>query len=299
MPRAQGADAPTRTPAPDAEGEGGGRSRACMSESGCEAGFHETSDGEASKALSGAGRPAEPAKAAGIAPRLEPEGRRRKAQARAAARTGLDEKVSAFEKRSGKVAKPSGGAAIRKGFREASASRRSSKKRKGFGSAFFRNVRPERLRSRCEPEGTARLRPGPIRKGSFGLGFGLVQATRRDRGGASCRSSGPAGAERGFAASLRDPRKAKRAFAPGSQSESRPARDGLATQRRQSKLGQVGAGGDTGPHSDSRGLTGASPPQSFQHLRNWCLAPISCSAGQEPLRSGLVGASNERSERHG
>jgi hypothetical protein len=220
MPQAEGADAPTRTPAPDAEGEGGGRSRACMSESGCEAGFHETTDGEASKALPGAGRPAEPAKAAGIAPRLEPEGRRRKAQARAAARTGLDEKVSAFEKRSGKVAKPSGGAAIRKGFREASASRRSSKKRKGFGSAFFRNGRPERLRSRCEPEGTARLRPGPIRKGSFGLGFGLVQATRRGSGRGFMPLFGTRGCRTGL-----------RGLAPGSEESEAGVRARLAIRK--------------------------------------------------------------------
>jgi hypothetical protein len=122
-------------------------------------------------------------------------------------------------------------------FESLSGSRDSSK-----GEGFGRNPskgRPERSRPRCEPSETARLRPGRIRRGSV---RGPTAALRN-----------PPGAERGFAASLRGPRKAKRAFAPASQSESRPARDGLATQRRQSKLGQVGAGGDTGPHYDSIG----------------------------------------------
>jgi hypothetical protein len=124
----------------------------------------------------------------------------------------------------GRAAKPSGQTAIRKGDRTGFGLDASLRRRRGFG--------------RAGSDGGARDRILPERP--TGIGEGLRASLRE-----------PPGAERGFAASLRDPRKATRAFAPASRSESRPARDGLATQRRQSKLGQVGAGGDTGPHSDS------------------------------------------------
>ena len=156
----------------------------------------------------GAGRRAGPAKAAGIALRLEPAGNGE-----------------------GPWPQPR----PERGFREA------------FRLAGFlgsRRLRPETFeRATGEVSASmralekARLRPGRIRRESVSG----PTASRRD----------PPGPERGLAASLRGPRKAKRAFAPASQSESRPARDGLATQRRQSKLGQVGAGGDAGPHYDS------------------------------------------------
>ncbi len=212
---------------------------------------------------------------AGIAPRPGPEGRRGRAQAPAATRTAPDEEVSAFEKGSGRAARPSGGAAIRKGFRRASAPGGSSMV--GKASAQRRSKGDfEGLRLGEVPRRAGRLRPSVFRKGDR-KGFGPDASLRKGRGSGRARSepgaeaglrsrrgdpvgigegphgpsARPPGSERGFAASLRDPRKAKRAFAPASQSESRPARDGLATQRRQSKLGQVGAGGDTGPHYDS------------------------------------------------
>ena len=196
------------------------------------AGFHETSEGEASKAPPGAGRPAEPAKAAGIAPRPDPAGKRRKAQAQVATRTGQSEKASAFEYSSGRAAKPSGGARSERAPGEAFSPDASPWGRRGCG--------------RAGPDGSAGgIRSCPSDRRGSARGF---PASFRD----------PPGAERGFAASLRDPRKATRAFAPASRSESRPARDGLATQRRQSKLGQVGAGGDTGPHYDFSGRESGS-----------------------------------------
>lgn len=94
--------------------------------------------------------------------------------------------------------------------------------------------------------------------------LGPLFQTRRGPNGASRLAPEPA-------------RRATRAFGPEARSQSRPARDGLATQRRQSKLGQVGAGGDTGPHYDSgarpRALAGLAA-QSFQRFRNWCPTPI-------------------------
>jgi hypothetical protein len=161
--------------------------------------------------------------------------------------TGFFDEASALEKGSGRVARPSGGAAIRKGISPGLRLREFLERRQASARRFSKG-RPEGLRPRCEPW---RRR-----------GFGRVGSARDVQAGFRSRRSDPTGigeglnrpsrdppdAERGFAASLRGPRKAKRAFAPASQSESRPARDGLATQRRQSRLGQVGAGGDTGPH---------------------------------------------------
>jgi hypothetical protein len=203
------------------------------------------------KAPCGPGCLAEPAKAAGIAPRLEPAGRRGRAQAPAAARTGFEDEASALETRSGRAARPSGGAAIRRVFRGVSASRNSS----NGGTASAQRLskgRPERLRPRCEPWRRRGFRSCRIRQGSEGEDFGPSTRPDGDRRGALCSfaethwvpngASQPRSGIRG---------KAKAGVRARLAIQSRPARDGLATQRRQSKLGQVGAGGDTGPHSDS------------------------------------------------
>lgn len=170
-----------------------------------------------------------------------------------ATRTGFIEEASALEKGSGRAARPSGGGAIRKGIStsfgferflrkggtvsaqrlsrratgKASASMRAFRRRTGFGRAGSREARVRTSVLPKRPDGDRRGASRPL-----------------------CRD--PPGAERGFTASLRDPGESEAGLRARLAIQSRPARDGLATQRRQSKLGQVGAGGDTGPHYDSR-----------------------------------------------
>ena len=197
----------------------------------------------------GAGRPAEPAKAAGIAPRHEPGGERRRAHAPAATWNGFLRRASALKRDPGRRQGLRAAPRSEKGF-ERFTPREVLGTREGFGPALFRKGRPERFRPRCEPwrrhGSPCRIRQGKREQG--------LRSCPSDPTGIGERSSGlcryPPGAERGFAASLRDPSRATRASVRGA-IQSRPARDGLATQRRQSKLGQVGAGGDTGPHYDS------------------------------------------------
>jgi hypothetical protein len=105
--------------------------------------------------------------------------------------------------------------------------------------------RPEGSRPRCEPwnrqASAGRIQPG-TRKSGISV---LPEAARRDRREAFGPLPRPTGGRTG-----REPRsgiRGARRVRP-TRSRSRPARDGLATQRRQSRLGQVGAGGDTGPH---------------------------------------------------
>lgn len=128
-----------------------------------------------------------------------------------------------------------------------------------FGPASFEKGERKRLRPRCEPLETAALHGLPDPK---------------------------PGAERGFIASLRNSGRAARTLC-ARRDPSRPARDGLATRRRQSRLGQVGAGGNAGPHHDSgawASLSASSGPNLFNALEigacgigagNWCLSPIS------------------------
>jgi hypothetical protein len=184
------------------------------------------------------------------------------------------------------------------------------------GKAFGRRRDPkgdfDELRLREVPRKAGRFRPSVFRKGDrrgFGLDASLQERVRLrpdpiqgSGGGASVsprRPDGdrrgafraslrdPPGSERGFAASLRDPGESEAGVRARLAIQSRPARDGLATQRRQSRLGQVGAGGDTGPHYRFRpkGCLGrdgrrrdelllSGRDQAFQGLRNWCLAPI-------------------------
>jgi hypothetical protein len=103
-----------------------------MSASPCEAGFHETSHGKAGRLVRELEGGAEPAKEAGIAPLPESAGRRGKASAPTATRTGFIEEASAFAKGSGKAARPSGGVAIRKGISTGFGLERFLGRREGF-----------------------------------------------------------------------------------------------------------------------------------------------------------------------
>ena len=202
-------------------GRGGGRSRAPIGASRCEAGFHETTHGGDDR-LFGAWRS-----------RRTGEGRGNRPVERAGRETARGFGSRPRPERVPDEASVSGGV-------------------RDSGKAFGRRRDPKGDRRGLGPDANlekARLRPGRIRQRDAaaglrprscdptGIGEGPNQPLRRD----------PPGPERGFAASLRDPGKAAGAQAPP-RSRSRPARDGLATQRRQSRLGQVGAGGDTGPH---------------------------------------------------
>jgi hypothetical protein len=238
--QAEVAVAPPRTLAPEVEGRGGGRSRAAIGESRCEAGFHEASYGGDESLFTG----------------LEalPNRRRPRESPRGTSQQGDGARLTPQ-------------AATRRAPDQASAWRRGPGERQGLRAAPRSDGRPEGPRPRCEPQETARLRPGRIRQREAMAGFRPCRSDPTGIGeGPSGLSRDPPGPERGFAASLRDPGKAAGAQAPP-QSRSRPARDGLATQRRQSRLGQVGAGGDTGPHYRFRppsvraGASRASPPR--------------------------------------
>lgn len=125
------------------------------------------------------GSSAEPARVAGIAPRLEAAGRRRRPRPEPRPEKGASRGF-------GPKALPEGGkdfgsSVFRRATGEASASMRAL----GDGSGF----------------GPARIRPGKRRRG-----FGLAQATRRGsaRGSSASPSRDPNGTEQGFAALLRD-----------------------------------------------------------------------------------------------
>jgi hypothetical protein len=213
---------------------GGGRSRARISASGCEAGFHETSMA-GPRCFSKRGGPAEPAKVTGIAPWLELAGRRRKALRPSRDPRGFFEEASALEAgswKAGRLQGPHQSLALM----GPSAQRFSKGDRRGFGLDAS-------LWTRLGP----RLAPDPKRDAAAGFRSFQSDPTGIGQGlHGLCRDPpGPNGAR----ASLRD--RGERRASRLERSQSRPARDGLATQRRQSKLGQVGAGGDTGPHYDS------------------------------------------------
>lgn len=176
--------------------------------------------------------PAEPAKAAGIAPRLEPAGRRRQASARGRDPNGVARGFGPERLRqSGKASGPPSKCCF-----------------DGTLGPAPCEGRPEGLRPRCEP-GTGRLRPAGSAQGRGKAGFQSCRTRPEgDRREASRPLPRPNGGRTG-----REPRSGtrEREGPRPTRSRSRPARDGLATQRRQSRLGQVGAGGDTGPHYDS------------------------------------------------
>lgn len=152
--QAEGAVAPPRTLAPEAEGTGGGRSRARIGASGCEAGFHETSMAAPEGSLR-AGGSAEPATAAGIAPWPEPAGRRGRALRPSRDPDGVE----------------------REGF----GLRRLREKGKAFGRSLDPKGDFERFRPRVIPRKAGRLRPNVFRKGDR-RGFGLDASLRRRRG---------------------------------------------------------------------------------------------------------------------
>ena len=174
------------------------------------------------KGSSERGGSAEPAKAAGIAPWNEPEGNRRKALGPKPRPERVPDEASA----------PNG---VRESGKAFGRSRDPKGDRRGFGLD-------------ANPQGDGAASAGPDPQGKRRRDFGSASRPAGDRRGASCL----------LAETHRDPNGATRLAAGSGGSgrgvhapprfRSRPARDGLATQRRQSKLGQVGAGGDTGPH---------------------------------------------------
>jgi len=179
----------------------------------------------------GISRTLRPAKASGIAPRLEPDRERQRLRPGPRPETGSGE-VSALPG-SGKAGRLQG-------------LHRSSASMEARGPALSEG-RPEEVSAsmRAQGDGEASAEPDPAgREGRISIpperpeGIGeRPQSLSRD----------PRDPNAGHRPSLRDPGKAATASA-SPRSRSRPARDGRATQRRQSRLGQVGAGGDTGPH---------------------------------------------------
>jgi hypothetical protein len=247
QPQAEVAVAPPRTLAPEAERRGGGRSRAAIGASRCEAGFHETFHGGDERLFgawrigrTGEGRGNRPAARAGreAAQGFGPETATRTGSSkRLRPRKRLRESGKAF----GRRRDPQG---ISRGFTPREVPRKAGRLR----PSVFRKGDLRGFGSDASLE-TVRLRPGRIRQKGSGGGISVPQPPPDgDRRAASSRSAethrGPNGASR--------PRCGTRGKRPGLRPrrdpEAAPARDGLATQRRQSRLGQVGAGGDTGPH---------------------------------------------------
>ncbi len=146
---------------------------------------------------------AEPAKAAGIAPRLEP-GRRGRASAPAATRNGVRRRGFGLGRRApGKRQGLRAAPRSERGFRGASASARFLEGRDGLGPASFGRATGEVSASMRALE-KARLRPGRIRQGKRGSGSRSCPSDPTGIGeGPSGLSRDPPGTERGFAASLR------------------------------------------------------------------------------------------------
>jgi hypothetical protein len=241
-----------------------------MSASGCEAGFHDTSMAMPRGPFAGfegwpnRRRPREsprgssrPGGGDGLRPQPRPE-------------TGSSEEASASKRAPGERRGLRADPRIRKGisqgfgfgrFLDGGGLQGLHRSTPSMGPAARRlsKGRPEGLRPRCEPwrrrgfgrAGSAREAAAGLRSRQLdptGIGEGLAPPPR------------PTGDRTGLDASLRYPGKAAGAFHAPPRSRSRPARDGLATQRRQSRLGQVGAGGDTGPHYRSGRPSTAAPP---------------------------------------
>lgn len=128
------------------------------------------------------------------------------------------DEASAFEtgfpgKRQGLRAAPRS----ERGFRRASASRGSSKGGKALAHRLSKG-RPEGLRPRREPAERTRLRPARSDPGTRRRDSGLAQATRRGSARGLRASPETHRMPNGALASLRRPRRAKRAFAPASRS---------------------------------------------------------------------------------
>jgi len=268
-----------------------------MSASPCEAGFHEASEPRRVKRESPRG-----SRRTGDGDGLRPQPRPERGSTR-----GL--RLS------------SGAPGERRGLRAEARSERD------FGKLRLREVprKSQKASARASFETGDRRGFGPDASPRRGRGFGRARSAPGSGGGDfGPRPSDPTGIGEGPRGLSRDPPGAERG-SPRSGSRrracglhgplairSRPARDGLATQRRQSKLGQVGAGGDTGPHSDSRGDACPPPPRrsSSQHPANrqigarhhfarrlaartfstpWKLVPGTNFAARR-FRSGFVGA---------
>src|SRR5687768_14120206 len=130
------------------------------------------------KGLLGASKARRTGEGRGNRPAAQPEGKGRKASAPASTRKGFFEEASASDGRSWRAARPSGGAAIRKGISKGFGFEKFLERRDGFDPASFERATGEASASMRALE-RARLRPGPIRKGRDGQDFGPVQATRR------------------------------------------------------------------------------------------------------------------------
>lgn len=236
---------------------GSGRSRAPIGASRCEAGFHETSMA-GTKGSSERGGTAEPAKVAGIAPRPEPTGRRRRASAPSCDPNGVHRR----------------GFGLGGGLRES-------------GKALGRRRDPKGDRKGFGPDANPRRRCGFGRagsaKGSDGGASALQERPDGDRRGAfGPPRRDPPGPERGFAASLRDPGKAVGALRPAAipkpPSERWPRHPATAVK--------AGTSGGRWRHRPPL-LCPARPPPGAAHL-----APLLGPQAQPFLREGTKARSN-------
>jgi hypothetical protein len=113
-------------------------------------------------------RSAEPAKAAGIAPRLEPEGGGEGLRPQPRPETGFFEEASSSEKGLRERGEAFGRSGDPKGIAQRLRLRAVPRKTAGFGPAFFERATGEASASMRALE-TARLQPVRIRQGSGGI----------------------------------------------------------------------------------------------------------------------------------
>lgn len=149
---------------------GSGRSRARISESGCEAGFHETPMATPNGLPASLESPPNRRR-----PRESPRGRAGRGTGKGFTlqprpEKGFFEEASASEGRSWKAARPSGGAAIRKGISEGFGPERFPGRREASAQRLSEG-RPERFRPRCEPSGKGAASAGPNPKREATAGF--------------------------------------------------------------------------------------------------------------------------------
>jgi hypothetical protein len=181
MPQAEGAVAPPRTLAPRSGRRGRRTKPRPHKRKPMRGGISRNLPGDAERLFTsrkarrtGEGRGNRPAAGAG--------GKRGRAQAQAATRTEFLEEASAFERRSGRAARPSGGAAIRKGFPGAYASGGSSKNGKASAQGFSKRATGEASASmRARGDGAASAGPDP--EGKRRRDASSARATRRGSAG--------------------------------------------------------------------------------------------------------------------
>ncbi len=199
---------------------GGGRSRATIGASRFEAGFHETFHGGDEKPLRRLAKPPNRRR-----PRESPRGSNRQGNGRGlrpetATRTG-SRRGFGRGRDPGKAARPSGGAAIQRGFRAASRRERFLERREGFGpAAFERATGGASAPMRARGDGAASVGPDP--EGKRRRDFGPAKRPDGDRRGACL-----------FAETHRDPNGASRPRCGirGKRPGLRPRRDPEAAQR--------------------------------------------------------------------